>query len=110
MSTTYEGSHQQYEVVCDSNVMMPMRYGLRLATDLYFPAAGESKSQVSRICQELDVVVATAVNGEGKGEGELESTAYYPRLRAKPGWPERLLILGPPTEKFAIRYVQAHQT
>ena len=44
MSTTYEGSHQQYEVVCDSNVMMPMRDGLRLATDLYFPAAGESKA------------------------------------------------------------------
>ena len=29
---------------------------------------GISKSQVSRICQELDVVVATAVNGEGKRE------------------------------------------
>ena len=27
---------------------------------------------------------------------------------AKPGWPERLLILGPPSEKFAIRYVQAY--
>ena len=29
---------------------------------------GISKSQVSRICQELDVVVATAINGEGKRE------------------------------------------
>ena len=29
---------------------------------------GISKSQVSRICQELDVVVATAVNSEGKHE------------------------------------------
>ena len=29
---------------------------------------GISKNQVSRICQELDVVVATAVNGEGKRE------------------------------------------
>ena len=47
------------------------------------------------------------VGSLGQGEGEVESTAYYPRLRAKPGWPERLLILGPPTEKFAIRYVQA---
>ena len=44
MSTTYEGSHQQYEVVCDSNVMMPMRDGLLLATDLYFPATGEGKA------------------------------------------------------------------
>ena len=45
------------------------------------------------------------VGSLGQGEGELESTAYYPRLRAKPGWPERLLILGPPTEKFAIEPV-----
>ena len=29
---------------------------------------GISKSQVSRICQGLDVVVATAINGEGKRE------------------------------------------
>jgi len=39
MSKTYEGSHQQYEVVCESNVMIPMRDGVRLATDIYFPAA-----------------------------------------------------------------------
>ena len=34
----YEGSHQQYDVMCESNVMVPMRDGVRLATDIYFPA------------------------------------------------------------------------
>ena len=31
---------QQYEVVLEQGVMMPMRDGVRLATDLYFPARG----------------------------------------------------------------------
>ena len=35
----YEGSHQQYGVHCESNVMVPMRDGVSLATDIYFPAA-----------------------------------------------------------------------
>lgn len=35
----YEGSHQQYGVHCESNVMIPMRDGVSLATDIYFPAA-----------------------------------------------------------------------
>ncbi len=38
MTNTYSGSHQQYDVVIESNVMMPMRDGVRLATDIYFPA------------------------------------------------------------------------
>ena len=29
---------------------------------------------------------------------------------AKPGAPDLLLILGSPTEKFAVRYTLAHQT
>jgi uncharacterized protein len=36
----YAGSHQQYGVVCHTNVMIPMRDGVHLATDLYFPAQG----------------------------------------------------------------------
>ena len=40
MPAEYEGSHQQYDVVCEANVMMPARDGVRLATDLYFPASG----------------------------------------------------------------------
>jgi putative CocE/NonD family hydrolase len=34
----YAGSHQQFGVVRQSNEMMPMRDGVHLATDLYFPA------------------------------------------------------------------------
>ena len=40
MTHPYEGSHQQYEVLIDPKVMIPMRDGIRLATDVYFPAAG----------------------------------------------------------------------
>jgi putative CocE/NonD family hydrolase len=36
----YEGSAQEYGVTWERNVMVPMRDGVRLATDLYFPAAG----------------------------------------------------------------------
>lgn len=38
MIKSYEGSYQQYDVICKSNVMIPMRDGVSLATDLYFPA------------------------------------------------------------------------
>ena len=37
---TYEGSHQQYDVIGESNVVMTTRDGVRLATDIYFPADG----------------------------------------------------------------------
>lgn len=38
MPQPYEGSHQQYDLLIHSNVMIPMRDGIKLATDLYFPA------------------------------------------------------------------------
>ena len=38
MTEPYTGSHQQYGVECHANLMIPMRDGVRLATDLYFPA------------------------------------------------------------------------
>ena len=34
----YEGSHQKYGVVCRQRVMVEMRDGVSLATDVYFPA------------------------------------------------------------------------
>ena len=34
----YEGSHQQYDVIYQTNVMIPMRDGVHMATDIYFPA------------------------------------------------------------------------
>jgi uncharacterized protein len=38
MSGTYAGSHQQYDVIVQHDAMIPMRDGIRLATDLYLPA------------------------------------------------------------------------
>ena len=38
MPGTYGGSHQEYDVICESNVMVRMRDGVMLATDIYFPA------------------------------------------------------------------------
>ena len=40
MSESYQGSYQQYDAICRSNVMIPMRDGVSLATDIYFPAFG----------------------------------------------------------------------
>lgn len=37
-SEGYRGSHQAYDVVCDTKVMVPMRDGVQLATDIYRPA------------------------------------------------------------------------
>ena len=42
MPEGYEGSRQQYGVRCDSNVMVPARDGVGLATDIYLPAMGGS--------------------------------------------------------------------
>jgi putative CocE/NonD family hydrolase len=38
MPKSYKGSYQQYDVICQSDVMIPMRDGVYLATDIYFPA------------------------------------------------------------------------
>ena len=45
VTKTYEGTHQQYDVVCDSNVMVPTRDGVGLATDVYFPAMGGRRTE-----------------------------------------------------------------
>ncbi|RJQ61157.1 MAG: CocE/NonD family hydrolase [Desulfobacteraceae bacterium] len=44
MTESYEGSHQQYGVAIETDTMIPMRDGVRLATDIYFPAAGGKKA------------------------------------------------------------------
>ena len=45
MPESYQGSHQQYDAICQSNVMIPMRDGVCLATDIYLPAiAGQPAS------------------------------------------------------------------
>ena len=38
MHVSYEGSYQEYDVLCEQRVMVPMRDGVKLATDIYFPA------------------------------------------------------------------------
>ena len=45
MSRPYEGSHQQYDAFVETDVMIPMRDGVRLAADLYFPGAGGKRAQ-----------------------------------------------------------------
>ena len=45
MPKSYEGSHQQYDSLCETNVMMPMRDGVGLATDIYFPATGGRRAE-----------------------------------------------------------------
>jgi len=47
MTHPYEGSQQQYHVLIESNVMIPMRDGIRLATDLYFPASDNRRAEGS---------------------------------------------------------------
>ena len=44
MQQTYEGSHQQYGVIADTNVMVPARDGIELATDIFYPAGGDRKA------------------------------------------------------------------
>ena len=44
MTQTYTGSHQQYDVICESNTMVPMRDSLRLATDIYIPARNGTRA------------------------------------------------------------------
>ena len=36
----YEGSHQEYDVICKKNVQIEMSDGCNMATDIYFPALG----------------------------------------------------------------------
>ena len=43
MPNAYQGLHQQYEVLSETNVMTSAHYGVRLATDNYFPAANGRK-------------------------------------------------------------------
>ena len=45
MATAYEGSHQQYDVICRANTMVPMRDDIGLATDIYLPATGNRPAE-----------------------------------------------------------------
>jgi putative CocE/NonD family hydrolase len=45
MPQPYEGSHQQYDAIVETDVMTPMKDGVKLAADLYFPASGGKRAQ-----------------------------------------------------------------
>jgi predicted acyl esterase len=45
MPKPYEGSYQQYDVICQSDTMIKMRDGVCLATDIYFPALNGQRAQ-----------------------------------------------------------------
>ena len=45
MARAYEGSHQEYDVMCGSNVMVSTRDGVGLATDIYCPAISGSRAE-----------------------------------------------------------------
>ena len=38
MNIKYEGSASEYSYLCNKNVMIPLRDGIKLATDIYFPS------------------------------------------------------------------------
>ena len=40
MTQTYSGSHQEYDTICEYDVMVTARDGVGLATDVYLPAIG----------------------------------------------------------------------
>lgn len=44
MNEHYQGSSQQYDVLCERDVMATMRDGVRLAADLYLPALGGQRA------------------------------------------------------------------
>lgn len=73
MSTPYEGSHQAYEFVRQSNVMIPMRDGIRLATDLYFPARQGKPAEGSF------PVVLERTPYDKSASGNFQNGAYFAR-------------------------------
>ena len=45
MPSPYSGSRQQFQALRDDDVMIPVRDGVRLATDIYFPAVGGERAE-----------------------------------------------------------------
>ncbi len=73
MPESYQGSHQQYDAICQSNVMIPMRDGVRLATDIYLPAtAGQPASGKFPIILERTPY-------DKAGSGNVTNGTYYAR-------------------------------
>ena len=44
MTAKYQGSLQEFDVICEPNTLIAMRDGIRLSTDIYFPAFQGTKA------------------------------------------------------------------
>ena len=73
MAGKHEGSHIEYDVVCEQDVMVPMRDGVRLATDLYFPAVGE------RQVEGKFPVILTRTPYNKRSDGGVTTGTYFAR-------------------------------
>ena len=73
MPESYQGSHQQYDVICHSNVMIPMRDGVHLATDIYFPAQG------GQLASGKFPIILERTPYDKAGSGNVTNGTYYAR-------------------------------
>ena len=73
MPESYQGSYQQYDAVCHSNVMIPMRDGVRLATDIYFPALDDQP-----VSGKFPVLLERTPYDKA-GSGNVTNGTYYAR-------------------------------
>ncbi len=73
MPESYQGSHQQYDAICQFNVMVPMRDGVCLATDIYFPALG------GQLASGKFPVILERTPYDKAGAGNVTNGTYYAR-------------------------------
>ncbi len=73
MPESYQGSYQQYDAICQSNVMIPMRDGVRLATDIYFPALN------GQLASGKFPVILERTPYDKAGSGNVTNGTYYAR-------------------------------
>ena len=73
MPQSYQGSHQQYDAICHSNVMIPMRDGVHLATDIYLPAQG------GQLASGKFPIILERTPYDKAGSGNVTNGTYYAR-------------------------------
>ena len=73
MPESYQGSYQQYDAICQSNVMIPMRDGVRLATDIYLPALN------GQLASGKFPVILERTPYDKAGSGNVTNGTYYAR-------------------------------
>ena len=74
MSIKFEGSAQEYSYLCNKNVMIPLRDGISLATDIYFP------SQNGKLVpQKFPIILERTPYGKSLGENVLNGQFFAKR-------------------------------